>query len=101
MKPTGWANKPEPNLSSAIEGALTVSGLDLETKIFSASGRGRGFFLTSLFIELIDLQKGETKGKACANACFQQSKRLKITSAPALLEECPHMTAPALSCPLP
>src|SRR5208283_1135536 len=35
-------------------GALTVSGLDLETKIFSASGRGRIFFLTSLFIELID-----------------------------------------------
>ena len=30
------------------------SGLDLETKIFSPSGRGRSFFLTSLFIELID-----------------------------------------------
>jgi hypothetical protein len=27
--------------------------LDLETTIFSASGRGRAFFLTSLFIELI------------------------------------------------
>src|ERR1035437_3216920 len=32
----------------------TESGLDLETKIFSASGRGRTFFLTSLFIELTD-----------------------------------------------
>ena len=32
----------------------TDSGLDLETKIFSTSGRGRTFFLTSLFIELID-----------------------------------------------
>jgi hypothetical protein len=53
MKPTGRANKPERNLSSAIRGALTDSGLDLETKIFSESGRGRTFFLTSLFIELI------------------------------------------------
>jgi hypothetical protein len=32
----------------------TDSGLDLETKIFSTSGRGRTFFLTSLFIELND-----------------------------------------------
>ena len=32
----------------------TDSGLDLETKIFSTSGRGRTVFLTSLFIELID-----------------------------------------------
>ena len=31
--------------------ALTYSGLDLETKIFSTSGRGRTFSLTSLFIE--------------------------------------------------
>jgi hypothetical protein len=35
-----------------IGGTLTGSGLDLETKIFSASGRGETFFLTSLFIEL-------------------------------------------------
>jgi hypothetical protein len=33
----------------------TDSGLDLETKIFSPSGRGKTFFLTSLFIELIDM----------------------------------------------
>ena len=32
----------------------TDSGLDLETKIFSTSGRGKTFFLTSLFIELIE-----------------------------------------------
>src|ERR1039458_5947767 len=54
MKPTGRADKPEQNPSTEIGGALTESGLDLETKIFSASGRGRTFFLTSLFIELID-----------------------------------------------
>ena len=34
--------------------AHTDSGLDFETKILSASGRGGTFFLTSLFIELID-----------------------------------------------
>jgi len=48
------ANQPEQNLSSKSRGTLTDSGLDLETQIFSASGRGRSFFLTSLFIELID-----------------------------------------------
>jgi hypothetical protein len=48
------ATKPEQNLSSEPRGALTVSGLDLEKKIFSASGRGGAFFLASLFIELIE-----------------------------------------------
>jgi transposase len=37
----------------ANSGALTDSGLDFKTKIFSTV-RGRSFFLTSLFIELID-----------------------------------------------
>src|SRR5271163_3177282 len=50
----GYANKPQRTLSSESRGALTGSGLDLETKIFSASGRGGTFFLTSLFIELIE-----------------------------------------------
>jgi hypothetical protein len=40
--------------------ALTDSGLDLETKIFSTSGRGRTFSLTSLFIELIDRVASQT-----------------------------------------
>jgi hypothetical protein len=34
--------------------ARTDSGLDIETQALSSSGRGRSFFLTSLFIELID-----------------------------------------------
>jgi hypothetical protein len=55
MNPTEMANKPEQT-SPANRGHTYSSGLDLETKIFSASGRGRSFFLTSLFIELI---KGE------------------------------------------
>jgi hypothetical protein len=42
-------------LSNEGGGHTYSSGLDLETKIFSASGRGGAFFLTSLFIELIDL----------------------------------------------
>jgi hypothetical protein len=55
MKPEGMANKPEQNLSSESRGTLTDSGLDLETKILSASGRGGAFFLTSLFMELVDV----------------------------------------------
>jgi hypothetical protein len=82
MKPRGRTDKPEQNPSRRIGGTYrqwagcrdknllglrsrekffldipfyrTDSGLDVETKIFSASGRGRSFFLTSLFIELID-----------------------------------------------
>src|SRR5260370_26342047 len=48
----GNGKQAKTNLSSKSEGTLTGSGLDLETKIFSASGRGRTFFFTSLFIEL-------------------------------------------------
>jgi hypothetical protein len=54
MKPAGMANQPEQNLSTESRGTRPDSGLYLETKIFSASGRGGAFFLTSLFIELID-----------------------------------------------
>ncbi|HTF71040.1 MAG TPA: hypothetical protein VK638_51075, partial [Edaphobacter sp.] len=45
------------NLLSKSEEHAHSSGLDLETKIFSASGRGRTFFLTSLFIELIEPER--------------------------------------------
>ena len=37
-----------------------------------SSGRGGAFFLTSLFIELIDPIFGEQTAQACANACSQQ-----------------------------
>jgi hypothetical protein len=37
-----------------LAGAHPGSGLEIETQIPSPSGRGRSFFLTSLFIELID-----------------------------------------------
>ena len=43
----------KPNLSREVK----YSGLDLETEI-SSSGRGGAFFLTSLFIELIDTVVG-------------------------------------------
>jgi hypothetical protein len=62
MKPTGRANQPEQNLSIESRGTLTDSGLDLETQIFSASGRGETFFLTSLFIELIDPNREASAG---------------------------------------
>jgi hypothetical protein len=39
------ANKHRRTLSSKSGGTLTGSGLDLETKIFSASGRRGNFFL--------------------------------------------------------
>src|SRR5882757_10633276 len=62
MKATDMANKPQRTLSSESRGTLTGSGLDLETKIFSASGRGGNFFLTSLFIELIELSTPTSAG---------------------------------------
>jgi hypothetical protein len=55
MKATEMANKPRRTLSSESRGTLTGSGLDLETKIFSASGQGGNFFLDIPFIELIEL----------------------------------------------
>jgi hypothetical protein len=80
MKPTGRANKPEQNLSNAIGGALTVSGLDLETKIFSASGRGRTFFLTSLFIELIDRVGKRRKLVRTLDGLYQRLENPRIFS---------------------
>jgi hypothetical protein len=48
-------DKPRRQISlERNRGAPTISGLDLETTIFSVSGRGRFVFLTSLFIELIE-----------------------------------------------
>src|SRR5258707_3916988 len=41
----GNGKQAPTNLSSESRGTLTGSGLDLETKIFSASGRGGNFFL--------------------------------------------------------
>jgi hypothetical protein len=50
----GRKNKPEQNLSTAIEGALTDSGLDLETKNLLLRSR-RSFFLDIPFYRtLID-----------------------------------------------
>jgi hypothetical protein len=47
--------KPSRAKSQSKSGDARIgSGLDIETQLLSASGRGRSFFLTSLFIELID-----------------------------------------------
>jgi hypothetical protein len=54
MNPTGMANTPEQNLSLEPRGTLTNSGLDVEKQILSPPVEAELFFLTSLFIELID-----------------------------------------------
>jgi hypothetical protein len=57
----GNGKQATTNLSSESRGTLTGSGLDLETKIFSASGRGETFLLTSLFMELIEALIGNER----------------------------------------
>ena len=49
-----------PRACPGHPGAPPNSGLEIETQILSPSGRGRSFFLTSLFIELIDTVKGRS-----------------------------------------
>src|SRR5450755_1427579 len=50
-----WKTTQKRNLSRKSRGTLTVvKWAGSRDKIFSPSGRGRTFFLTSLFIELID-----------------------------------------------
>src|SRR5439155_23664441 len=52
-EPQGWQTS-QSKTPRANRGHTHSSGLDLETKIFSPSGRGRTFFLTSLFIVLTE-----------------------------------------------
>ena len=49
-----WKTTQKQNLSRKSRDTLTVKWAGSRDKIFSVSGRGRTFFLTSLFIELID-----------------------------------------------
>src|ERR1700692_2654529 len=49
-----WKTTQKQNLSRKSRGTLTVKWAGSRDKICSPSGRGRTFFLTSLFIELID-----------------------------------------------
>src|SRR6266851_3491221 len=49
-----WKTTQKQTLSRKSRGTLTVKWAGSRNKIFSPSGRGRTFFLTSLFIELID-----------------------------------------------
>src|SRR5947209_5435993 len=54
MKATEMETTQKQNLSRKSRGTLTVKWAGSRDKIFSPSGRGRTFFLTSLFIELIE-----------------------------------------------
>jgi hypothetical protein len=56
MNPTGMANKPEQNLPSESGSTFTAVGWISRQKIFSPPVEAELFFLTSLFIELIDPQ---------------------------------------------
>jgi hypothetical protein len=53
----GNQTKGKPSRAKSLSksgDARPDSGLDTETQVLSSSGRGRSFFLTSLFIALID-----------------------------------------------
>jgi hypothetical protein len=54
MKPKAMAIKPEQNLPSESGGTLTAVGWISRQKIFSPPVEAELFFLTSLFIELIE-----------------------------------------------
>src|SRR5437870_13306683 len=59
MKATGMEDNSEAKtLSRKSRGTLTVKWAGSRDKIFSPSGRGRTFFLTSLFIEPKDVSCG-------------------------------------------
>src|SRR6267378_1693536 len=51
-----WKTTQKQNLPRKSRGTLTVKWTGSRDKIFSPSGRGRTFFLTSLFIELIEMK---------------------------------------------
>ena len=57
-----WSNKPD------IFRVTKLSGLDLEQEPRSSGVEAELCFLTSLFIELIEVRKGEGKAHACDNA---------------------------------
>src|ERR1700747_24996 len=54
-----WKTTQKQNRSRKSRGTLTVKWAGSRDKIFSPSGRGRTFFLTSLFIELIEVKSPE------------------------------------------
>src|SRR6266481_8455451 len=68
-EPHGWQTS-QNKTSRANRGHTYSSGLDLETKTFSPSGRGGAFFLTSLFIELIENR--QRPGQCSVTAIFRQ-----------------------------
>src|ERR1700756_1570348 len=81
MEPQGNRKQTREKTSRTNRGHAYSSGLDLETKIFSASGRGGAFFLTSLFIELIDLGlRGDSECNGLIASTIQVSRIASILS---------------------
>src|SRR5260370_13332037 len=66
-----WKTTQKQNLSRKSRGTLTVKWAGSRDKIFSP-GRGRTFFLTSLFIELIEALFGLFPRSMSDNAWLQQ-----------------------------
>src|ERR1035438_4178681 len=70
-----WKTTQKQNLSRKSRGTLTVvKWAGSRDKIFSPSGRGRTFFLTSLFIELIDTRQ----------SAFARPGHLRCSTIPAM-----------------
>jgi hypothetical protein len=69
-------HQQQRNLTRMEQQAKPLQGNETEwagsRERFSSSRQGGAFFLTSLFIELIDPQKGEQTAQSCANACLQK-----------------------------
>ena len=57
-EPREWKSNPEQNLSSDREPSAN-SGLDIETENFSATGRGRTFFVDIPFYRATYLKMGQ------------------------------------------
>jgi len=82
MNPQGWPTTQSQNLSLAPTGPLTDSGLDLEKQILSPPVEAELFFLTSLFIELIDLKKGEQTAQLLKSPVYDSRRRHSTSDCP-------------------
>ena len=85
MKATGMEDNSETKPLPHIERHSYSEVGWISRQILSASGRGRTFFLTSLFIELIDRVCGEQTAKACANAFYEKVIKVKADVAAYLI----------------
>jgi hypothetical protein len=88
-----WKTTQKQNLSRKSRGTLTVKWAGSRDKIFSPSGRGITFFLTSLFIELIekdiDIDDPEVESD---NGKQKSPRRPAVLREPEWVSHCPSIT---------